>query len=203
MKQLLQKISPALMAYGPWGIFLLGVVDSTGLPLGPAMDVVLVGIAAASAAKPYRAYLAATMALLGSLVGNIILFMAARHGSKWFVKTEPPPGKRRKFREWFSRWGLLTVFFPAAMPVVPLPLKVFVVSAGALRTPVGRFAGVSVLARAIRYFGEAYLGLSLGEEGAKVFLARHGWAVAISTLLICLASWVIMRLVQRRGATAA
>lgn len=201
MKELLQKISPALVAYGPWGVFLLGFVDSAGLPLWPAMDVVLVGIAAASADSPHRAYLAATMALLGSLVGNIALFMAARHGSKWFVKTEAPPGKRRAFREWFSRWGLLTVFLPAATPVIPLPLKVFVVSAGALRTPMGRFAAVVLLARAIRYFGEAYLGLSLGEEGAKLFLTRHGWAVVVSTVLICVVPWAIMRLLQRRTAT--
>ena len=88
---------------------------------------------------------------------------------------------------------MLTVFIPAVTPFVPLPLKVFVISAGAMHTPLSRFLGVIVLARAIRYYGEAYLGIRLGED-AHGFLSRNGWniagiAVAIALVLVGLIKW--------------
>ncbi len=49
---------------------------------------------------------------------------------------------------------LATVFIPALLPI-PLPLKIFVITAGVLRTPVRSFVAVIVAARAIRYYGEA------------------------------------------------
>ena len=88
---------------------------------------------------------------------------------------------------------MLTVFIPAVTPFVPLPLKVFVVSAGAMHTPLARFLVVVVVARVIRYYGEAYLGIRLGED-AHGFLTRNGWniagiAVATALVLVGLVRW--------------
>jgi len=69
---------------------------------------------------------------------------------------------------------MLTVFIPAVTPVLPLPLKVFVVSAGALKTPFSKFLAVILLARVIRYFGEAYLGILLGEMRKRSWRATCG-----------------------------
>ena len=197
IKAWLYKLSAILGAYGPWGLFLLCMADSFGVPLPAFPDVLMVGIAVDSAKSPHVAWFAALMAVLGSIVGNVGLYVAARHGARWLRKTEPPPGKRRRFHAWFHQYGLLTVFVPAAVPFVPLPLKVFVVSAGALRTPFGAFLGVIVLARAIRYFGEAWLGLALG-AGALSFLTRNGWALAGVALALGLGMYLVMRLVGRR-----
>ena len=68
-------------------------------------------------------------------------------------------------------------------PIVPLPLKVFAISAGALRTSFVKFLGVIVAARVIRYFGLAYLGLQLGKD-AEGFLRRNGWTLAGAALLV-------------------
>jgi membrane protein DedA with SNARE-associated domain len=195
---LLEKLAHALIAYGPWGVFLLGVVDSLGIPLPAAMDGLLVLIAVKA---PERAYFAALMAVLGSAGGNILLFFAAREGRRRFIKAEPPPGKRQRFEQWFHRYGMLTVFIPAVIPVLPLPLKVFVVSAGALRTPFSKFLAVLLLARVIRYFGEAYLGIALGKD-AESFLARHVWTVAGAALALAAAVYVLIRMNDRRRATA-
>ena len=43
------------------------------------------------------------------------------------------PGRGVRFRQCFQRFGLVTVYVPALMPV-PMPLKFLVISAGALRT---------------------------------------------------------------------
>ena len=86
---------------------------------------------------PSRAYFTAFMALVGSLIGNVILFQGARQGRR--LMSRRGRASRGKFQEWFRRYGLLTVFVPAVVPIVPLPLKVFVISAGAFHTPFGKF----------------------------------------------------------------
>ena len=95
-----------------------------------------------SVKTPHVAYIAATTAIAGSILGNLILFRTARYGVRRFASEEMPDGKRQKFRIWFQRYGLLTVFIPAVTPFVPLPLKVFVISAGAMHTPVEPVSGV-------------------------------------------------------------
>ncbi|HEY1240948.1 MAG TPA: VTT domain-containing protein [Bryobacteraceae bacterium] len=187
---MLAKITAALVAYGPWGVVLLGFLDSLGVPLPAAMDALLIFLAVKA---PERALIAALMAVIGSLAGNLALFLGIQHGSRLLIKTVPEPGKPQRFRDWFRRYGLVTVFIPAAIPVLPLPLKVFVVSAAYLRTPLRRFLLVILLARVIRYFGDAYLGMRLG-AGAQPFLARNAWtlagiAVAAAAALFLLIHW--------------
>src|SRR5450432_1401045 len=196
IKELLRKIATALIAFGPWGVFLLGFADSMGVPLPAFIDALLISVAIQT---PRRAYFTAFMAVLGSTGGNIALFMLARSGRNRFMKTELPPGRRQRFQQWFSRYGLLTVFVPAVVPFVPLPLKVFVVSAGAMHTPVGRFLAVVLLARVIRYYGEAYLGTRLGED-ARGFLTHNAWNIAAIAVTMALVLVVLIRWYDRRRA---
>jgi membrane protein DedA with SNARE-associated domain len=95
---------------------------------------------------------------------------------------------------------LLTVFVPALVPI-PMPLKLFVVSAGVLGTNMSTFTFVILLARVLRYFGEAWLGVMLGKESTR-FLTTHVWhfvggAVALFALLYV---WATQR--AKRAETA-
>ena len=187
---MLKSIGDALIAFGPLGLFFIGLLDSFGVPLVGGVDALVIILAVKT---PHMAYIAATTATVGSMLGNLLLFLGARYGVRRFASDEAPDGKRRKFRLWFQRYGLLTVFIPAVTPFVPLPLKVFVVSAGAMHTPVSRFLAVVLSARIIRYFGEAYLGIRLGED-AHSFLLHNGWniagiAVAMALVLVGLIRW--------------
>jgi membrane protein DedA with SNARE-associated domain len=195
----MHKLTTALIAYGPWGVLLLSVIDSAGIPIPSGVDALVVTVAASSVKAPQLAYFTALLAVLGSAAGNVALFMAARHGRRLFSKSDPPPGKRQRFQQWFQRYGLLSVFVPAVTPVVPFPLKVFVASAGALHTPFSRFLTVILMARIIRYFGEAWLGIQLGED-AKGFLIRNGWTIAGVALAATLALVFVVRLNDRRQA---
>jgi membrane protein YqaA with SNARE-associated domain len=192
----MHKFTSALLAYGPWGVLLLSILDSAGIPIPAAMDFLLVGVGAASVKAPQHAYFTALLAVLGSTVGNILLFVGAKHGRTVLTKGNPVPGR---FQRWFQRYGLLSVFVPAVTPVVPLPLKVFVISAGAFHTPFSRFLVVILLARIIRYFGEAWLGIQLGED-AKGFLIRNGWTICGIALAATLALVFLVRLNDRRQA---
>jgi membrane protein YqaA with SNARE-associated domain len=190
---MLAKLTAALIAYGPLGILVLAFIDSAGIPMASGMDALVILVAAKA---PSRALIAASMAVLGSLIGNVVLFMAARTGARRFVKDVPQPGDKRRFREWFKRYGLLTIFIPAMMPI-PLPLKVFVISAAAVGTPLWTFVLVILLGRSIRYGGEAYLGVVLG-EGSGQFLRAHTWHLVGGAVALFAVLYALLMLTERR-----
>ena len=194
---LLKTIVDALIAFGPVALLFIGFLDSIGVPLVGGVDTLLLGVAIKT---PHLAYLAATSAVAGSILGNLALFRAARYGGRKFAREAAQDGKRAKFERWFHRYGLLTVFIPAVTPFVPLPLKVFVLSAGAMHTPLRRFLSVVLLARVIRYYGEAYLGIRLGQD-AHGFLRQNAWNIvgvflALALLLVALIKWQDRRRVE-------
>jgi membrane protein YqaA with SNARE-associated domain len=189
---MLAKLTAALVAYGPPGILVLAFIDSAGIPVSAGMDALVILVAVES---PGRAYLAASMGVLGSLIGNCVLFLAARKGLNRFAKA-PQPGTKQRFRGWFERYGLLTIFVPALLPI-PLPLKVFVISAAVLRTPFRSFLLVILAARSLRYFGEAYLGVKLGHESAHV-LRAHTWEMIGGAVALFGALYLMLMLAERR-----
>jgi membrane protein YqaA with SNARE-associated domain len=188
----LHQISDALIRFGPWGVLLLSVMDSLGIPIPAVMDALLIYVAWKS---PDRAWFTASMAVLGSLAGNFGLFWAARHGFRRFI-TPPDPNSPQKFRHWFQRYGLITVFIPALLPI-PLPLKVFVISAGMLHTPLSHFFAVVIVARSLRYFGEAWLGKRLGQD-AQTFLNHNAWTMIGVALGLALLLVLLIKLNDRR-----
>ncbi len=191
---MLHKITLALVAFGPLGIFLISVIDSLGVPLPAATDYWMLAVAVDA---PQRAYFTALMAVIGSSIGCVALFLAAHHGRRLYSKGEPLSARGQKFQRWFNRYGLLTVFVPAVTPIVPLPLKVFVISAGALHTRTSRFLVVLVAARIIRYFGEAYLGVQLG-KGWEPFLRRNIWGLGGAILAMAVGVYWLIWLSERR-----
>ena len=191
-----QKLTTALLAFGPFGILVVALLDSLVIPLPAGVDVLVLTIAVN---KPGSAYFAALMAILGSTAGNVALFVAAHHGTRWLTKDVTPSPRAQKFHTWFHRYGLATVFIPCVTPVVPLPLKVFVVSAGALRTRLDKFLLVVLLARTIRYGGEAWLGLHLGPH-ADAFLRRNAWSLLGAALVMAVAFYGAIRWSGRRRA---
>jgi membrane protein YqaA with SNARE-associated domain len=136
----------------------MAVLDSAGIPLPTGVDAMLVIL---SSLNPAAAPLYAGLSILGSLIGCQILFIIGRQGGKMYLDKKTEHGRAKKFRDWFQKYGLWTVFLPALLPI-PLPTKVFVLSAGALGVPSLRFALVIFVARTIRYFSLAYCGTIYG-----------------------------------------
>jgi membrane protein YqaA with SNARE-associated domain len=186
---LFHKLIEAMVAFGPPGLFLLAFIDSLGIPVASGMDALLILIAVKA---PDRAYLTALLAVAGSLLGNAALFTFARRGGRKYLERSGNPERVRRFRAWFERYGLVTVFIPALLPI-PLPLKLFVVSAGALQTGVRPFLIVVGVARVLRFFGEAWLGVTLGKESGA-YLKTHTWHFAAAALLLFLALYLSIRL---------
>lgn len=128
------------------------------------------------------------------------LFLTARRSGRRFLEraeqdSGKPPGRARRFRSWFRRYGLLTVFIPALVPI-PLPLKIFVISAGVLRQRLVPFLGVVLLARILRYGSEAYLGAQLGKYSI-VYLRDHALALTGGAAALFVVLYVLLRASDR------
>jgi membrane protein YqaA with SNARE-associated domain len=194
---LFAKITEFLVALGPVGILAVAFIDA-GIPIPNGLDFLVILL---SVKAPASAPLWVTLAVLGSSTGNMLLFYLSRKGGQRLLKAEAPEGYRRRFRLWFNRYGLVTVFIPALIPI-PMPLKFFVVSSGMLGISWIYFLGIVVLARTVRYGGEAYLGVQLGEHSSK-YLDDHKLQLFAIAALLFIALYLLIRLNDHRRARAA
>ena len=188
---MLVKITDFLVALGPWGILAVAFIDA-GIPIPNGLDLLVVLL---SVKEPASAPLWAALAVLGSSTGNMVLFYLSRKGGQRLLKAETPEGYRKRFRLWFNRYGLVTVFIPALIPI-PMPLKFFVISSGMLGISWIYFLGIVLLARSLRYGGEAYLGVQLGEHSTQ-YLKDHTEQLTAFAVLLFVALYLLIRLSDR------
>lgn len=184
-----------LVAWGPPGLLLLAALDSAGVPIPSAVDALLIVL---SANSPGTAYWAAAFATVGSVVGSMLLYFLARKGGEKYLEKHTVGERARKLRQWFQHYGLLTVFISAISPV-PMPMKLFVVSAGALGVPPQAFFLTVLAARIPRYFTLAYLGSQLG-HGAADYLKSHVWNIGGTMLLLFAVLFVCVKIMDFRRA---
>lgn len=184
-----------LLTWGPYGLLLLSLLDSVGLPVVGGVDSLLVAVATN---EPGQAYWSAVCAIAGSLVGSLILFGIARRGGEVLLARHISGRTGAKLHLWFQRYGLITVFVPAISPL-PLPMKVPVFCAGALDVRIGYFVFVVLTARVIRYFALAYLGRHYGHFTAQ-YLLKHGVLIGTGAVALAVVVAVGLRLYQRHKA---
>lgn len=169
-----------LKELGPLGVLVLALVESAGIPNPGGTDFLLLFIAAA---RPEDSMLAAWLAVAGSLGGTMVFYEILRRGGEKFLTKYTAKGRGRRFRTWFLRYGLITVFIPAFLPIPILPFKAFAACSAAMGVPRMRFLLVLSLARVPRYLALAYLGAQLGLQSGA-WLKSHMWhLLAIGALL--------------------
>jgi membrane protein YqaA with SNARE-associated domain len=188
-----RHLADTFMSWGAPGLFILALLDSTGLPVIGGVDALLIALAVN---QPSIAYFAALCAIGGSLAGNLILFGIARKGGEALLAKHISSRRGKMLHNWFERYGLVTVFIPALSPI-PMPMKIPVFCAGALEVRWTSFIGVVVAARTIRYVTLAYLALTYGRETFH-FLTVHGFAVATIAGTLAIATLIVLRLINRR-----
>lgn len=164
------------------------------MPLPAAVDALLI---ATAVVNPKAAMLSAFTAVLGSAIGCMILFYLARKGGEAYLERHTQSENAAKFSAWFQTYGLITVFVPCLLPI-PMPLKVFVLSAGALGVKPLHFLGVVVAARVPRYFGLAWLGMHLGHD-AGAWIKSHVVHLCVFAALLALALYLAVKLTARES----
>jgi membrane protein YqaA with SNARE-associated domain len=181
-----------LISWGPLGVFFVAIIDSAGIPMIAGVDALVVVIASL---HPAQGYIAAATATAGSMLGNLLLFFIGRKGGEVYLARHTRTRRGERLHAWFIEYGLLTIFVPAAV-VVPLPLKVFVLCAGALGVGPRRFATVLLAARLPRYFFLAWLGTRLGKNTIP-YLRHHAWELGLFAVLLFAALYIAIRLLHR------
>jgi membrane protein DedA with SNARE-associated domain len=91
------------------------------------------------------------------------------------------------------------VIIPSLLPP-PVPLKLFVLLAGAAKVAPWKFGVAIAIGRGIRYFGQGYLAVLYGERAA-VLVRENGTLVGIALALFALIVGVSYYLWRRGSAS--
>jgi membrane protein DedA with SNARE-associated domain len=189
----LKKLADTLVSWGPAGVFVLAILDSAGIPLPGGVDALLIFVSMMDNSGAYRA---AGAAVVGSIIGSLILFYIARKGGEQYLSRYTSSGRGARLKAWFLEYGMLTVFVPACVPI-PMPLKVFILSAGALGVSPVTFTLVMAAARIPRYFILAWLGTKLGDQTLP-YLKRHVWELLAFSAVLFILLYLLIRVLDRK-----
>lgn len=192
----MKNLLATLVSWGAPGLFFAALLDGMGLTIPSGVDVLILYLAAN---RPNEVVFLAALAVLGSAIGNTILFSIARKGGELFLHKRSDSRYGRKFRQWFEHYGLLTVFISALVPLPVMPMKIFVFCSGALGIPVRQFLIVFLAARIPRYLALAYLGSLMGHD-ALTYLRAHVWHLVLFAVALSVVLWLMIRYVDQKRA---
>ena len=181
------------ISWGPLGVFLFSIIDSAGVPNPGGTDALLLVV---TIANPSSAWLCATLAVMGALIGSLMFVEILRRGGERYLVRATSTGRGLRFRVWFRRYGLVTVFVPALLPVPLLPYKAFAACAAAMGVSRTRFLLVVLAARVPRYFGLAYLGATLGENSGA-WISGHLWQFGAAAVALFIMLFLLIRFSAR------
>ena len=180
MKQFGQWLAGSVATLGPWGLFLVALGDSAFIPLPQGVDALLI---AQSIAAPSTAWLAAALAVAGSLIGSLMLYYIAFRGGRAMLAKRVSEKGMERLEQLTQDYGAAVLIPPMMLPL-PLPTKIFVIAGGVFQMRLSQFIAATVFGRTIRYGGEAALALKYGDE-TTAFLKQNVWmAVAIGVALV-------------------
>lgn len=193
-----QKILSFAGVLGAPGLFLISFLDSSVLTFPVINDLLLIELAIQ---HPLRMPLYAAMAMIGSVLGCVLLYYIARKGGEAFFHKKA--GHRAQaIRAWLDRNEFIGMLVAALLPP-PTPFKIFVFGAGVFEVPLGSFVTAIGLARAIRYFGIGYLAVRYGDvakqvaEHPWVYLRAYWWQVIVFFALFVSASYLASKFVMQ------
>jgi membrane protein YqaA with SNARE-associated domain len=184
---ILDTLKHKLLALGIPGLFVIAFLDSAGIPLPGGADLVVMLLAWRS---PAHLFPIAIVAAVGSVLGSLVLYRLAQTKGDAMM-SRVPKDKQDRVKEQFRRNDILAVVVAMLGPP-PLPTKLFVLVAGVVGMDWRRFAAAVFAGRLVRFLGEAYLAVKLGDRAAET-LTEHYPSIAGA-----LAAAVLVYLLLRR-----
>lgn len=166
----LTRVSEYLIAFGPFGLFVVAVLDSTFVPLPSSVDAMMLVL---STAHPRWMVLYALIATSGSALGCLILYLVSRRaGMRALSKFSAP--KQKRVKELIDRYDMIAVLVATLLPP-PFPFKLFIVTAGVFRFSMSRFMLAICGGRAIRFLLVGYFAILYGEQAKAVLVKYYPW----------------------------
>jgi membrane protein DedA with SNARE-associated domain len=144
---------------GP-GLIVLGLIDSSVIPIPGSMDALTIVLAARQHDLwPYYAL----MATIGSVIGGFVTYRIARRQGKGAMERKISRRQMNRVTKAFEKWGFGAVLIPAFLPP-PSPMVPFLIAAGAMQYSRNKFLIALTIGRAIRFTILAALGAFYGRQ---------------------------------------
>ena len=177
-KSLSLTLGRVLALYGGVGLFAMSFLDSSFVPFPGINDLALIVLAGQ---HPARAPFYAFMSTVGSLLGCYVVYGIARSGGRLAGgKSSSTKGSARR---WLERNDFVAMLVMCLLPP-PAPLKIFVITAGALRMNALNFGVALLLGRSLRFAAEAWLGARYGAQAEAYLKKNLGWTSLVTILLV-------------------
>jgi len=183
MSKIVGALQAFALALGAPGLFVIGFLDSSFVPLPELNDLLLVFMVTTHKS---RMPLYAATAVLGSLAGCLVLYYIGRSGGAALVNRRFSSGRVSRSMAVLQRYGVISVLVPCLLPP-PAPFKIFMLLAGVAGISVGRFTIAILVGRMIRFFGLGFLALRFG-DAAMELLRERGDTVAYGLIGFLLAA---------------
>ncbi len=189
----LSRLSDYLVAFGPFGLFAVAVLDSSFVPLPSSADALMLLL---TAAHPRWMVFYAIVATAGSTLGCWILYYASRRAGRRAL-ARFSESKQNRVKELIDRYDVLSVLVASLLPP-PFPFKLFVITAGVFRFSLTRFLVAIAVGRGFRFLLEGYFAVRYGAQ-AKVFLAKYYPWIGLGLAVIIIAGFLSRSLWKRRS----
>jgi len=189
----LAHLSDFLIAFGPFGLFVVALLDSSFVPLPSSADALMLLL---TVAHPHWMLVYALIATIGSGLGCLILYyVSKRAGSRALSRFSPT--KQKRVRELIERYDVLAVLVASLLPP-PFPFKLFVVSAGVFGFSRTRFLIAILAGRGFRFLLEGYFAIRFGQQ-AKVVLATYYPWIGLGLAAIVVFVFLLRTMLKRKA----
>ena len=190
----LARVTEWLIALGPLGALLVGLVDSF-IPLPGGSDLAVIGLSARNPALAPVTVLAATT---GSVTGSTLVYFGARRaGAAALARFSPE--RRERVENLLGKYDAFALGIAAFLPP-PFPFKIFNVVAGVLKMTPLRVISALLIGRLVRFSSEAALAVAYGDQAMEM-IKTHGLLVLGVIVALGLMFWAYRAITSRRTST--
>ena len=196
LSKTLNRLSEVLITFGPFGLFVVALLDSSFVPLPSSADALMLLL---TTAQPRWMLLYALVATLGSATGCLILYYASRRAGQRALKRFSE-SKQRRVKAWIDRYDVISVLVASVLPP-PFPFKLFVVSAGVFRFSVTRFLIAIIVGRGFRFLLEGYFAIRYGAQAKAVLAQYYPW-IGLGLAVLIIVAVLARAFVKRRAVVA-
>jgi membrane protein YqaA with SNARE-associated domain len=190
----MESLKTYLLAFGIPGLLAISFLDSAGVPLPGGVDLVIMLL---SWQRPSLFFWISLVAAAGSAAGCLVLYRIARSGGDAMMSRFSPE-RQEWVREKVRQNDTLAVLVATLGPP-PFPTKLFILVAGVVRMDWKRFVVAVFVGRLVRFLGEAYLAVRLGDRAADTL--REHYPIIGLALVAAVSLVVLLRHFAKKSVT--
>lgn len=200
MHAFIKHLIAIVMHLGPFGLIIVGVLDSSFLFMPLGNDLLVIGMTA-QAHNAWDVPFYAGVAAVGSVLGCALLDLVARKGGEEGLDKHVPKKRLDYVKNKIKKEAAPTLAVASIMPP-PFPFTPFVAAAAALEYPRKKLLSVIGVARFVRFLAEAILALYFGRKIIRVAKSPTFEYAMIGLICIAVAGSIVsvVSLIQKSKA---